>query len=334
MTARRAVVTGGGGFVGRFLIKRLLNEGYHVVSLARGDYPLLKEWGVETVRVDLGDQGDALVRSFAGAEVAFHVAAKVDMWGNYADFFRANVVGTRNVIHACRQAGVPRLVFTSSPSVVAGGGDLCGVGEEQPYPERYLAYYPATKALAEREVLAANGVDGLATLALRPHLIWGPGDVNLIPTVIERARAGRLVRIGDGSNLSDFTYIDECVDAHILAAAALEARPESRGKAYFITQGDPVRLWWWVDQILARAGLPGVSRSIPQVAAEGLAFVCEFFNRLTHSAKEPYLTRFLVKEMATNHYFNISRARELLGYAPRFTTNERLEGFELEADAA
>ncbi len=329
MSQRRAVVTGGGGFVGRYLVKRLLGEGYQVLSVARGKYPFLTEWGAECLKADLAEDSGGLTKAFAGADVVFHAAAKVEMWGDYQDFFRVNVEGTRNVIRACQQAGVSRLVFTSSPSVVAGGEDLCGVDESYPYPDHYLAHYPATKALAEQEVLAADGSGGLSALSLRPHLIWGPGDVNLIPTVIERARAGRLVRIGGGANLSDFTYIDECVDAHLLAAEALASRPESRGKAYFITQGEPVRLWWWVDQILECAGLPPVSRAVPRAAAEAIAVVCEFISRATRSKNEPYLTRFLVKEMATSHYFNITRARDLLGYAPKFSTPERLASFQL-----
>jgi nucleoside-diphosphate-sugar epimerase len=326
---RRAVVTGGGGFVGRFLIQRLLNEGYSVASVARSDYPILRSWGAETHQLDLARDDAQLEPLFHRADVVFHVAAKVDMWGKYDDFFRANVLATKKVIAACQAQQVPALVYTSSPSVVAGGEDLCGVDESYPYPEKYLAYYPATKALAEREVLAANGQAGLRTLALRPHLIWGPHDVNLIPTVLERARAGKLVRIGAGDNLSDFTYIDDCVDAHLCAARALNERPESAGKAYFISQGSPVKLWWWVDQILAKAGLPPLTRSVPRPLAESLAWIFESAARLTGSDKEPLLTRFLVKEMATSHYFNISRARELLGFQPQQTTVQRLDTFQL-----
>jgi 2-alkyl-3-oxoalkanoate reductase len=325
---RRAVVTGGGGFVGRFLIQRLLKEGYSVASIARSDYPVLRNWGAETYQLDLASEDAQLKPLFHRADVVFHVAAKVDMWGPYDDFYRANVLATRKVIAACQAQQVPALVYTSSPSVVAGDKDLCGVDESYPYPDKYLAHYPATKALAEREVLAANGQAGLRTLSLRPHLIWGPGDANLIPTVLERARAGKLIRIGPGTNLSDFTYIDDCVDAHLCAARALAERPESAGKAYFISQGTPVKLWWWVDQILAKAGLPALTRSVPRPIAESLAWFFESMAHLTGSEKEPLLTRFLVKEMATSHYFNISRARELLGYHPQRTTTERLEAFE------
>ena len=329
MTKERAVVTGGGGFVGRYLIERLQQLGFHVASISRGKYDFLEKAGVETHQLDLAEGGARLSEIVRGASVVFHVAAKVDMWGPYEDFYRANVIGTKNVIAACQKEGVPRLVYTSSPSVVAGGEDLCGVDETYPYPKQYLAHYPATKALAEQAVLAANGQNGLRTLSLRPHLIWGPGDVNLIPTVIEKARAGQLVRIGRGENLSDFTYIDECVDAHICAMRALAEVPESAGKAYFISQGDPVKLWWWVDQILIKAGLSPITKSVPVRVASFLAQLIEGWARLVRQKKEPRLTRFLVKEMATSHYFNIERARTLLGYQPAKSTVQRLAEFSL-----
>jgi 2-alkyl-3-oxoalkanoate reductase len=325
----RVVVTGGGGFVGKNLIRSLQLKGFQVASIARSEYPFLKEAGVETLRWDLCADGDDLRNFIKNASAVFHVAAKVDMWGPYQDFYRANVVATQNIINACQKGGVSKLIYTSSPSVVAGGEDLCGIDESYPYPEHYLAHYPATKALAEREVLAANGVMGLRTLALRPHLIWGLGDTNLIPAVIEKARSGQLMMIGSGENLSDFTYIDECVDAHICAFSALDNVPESQGKAYFISQGEPVKLWWWVNQILEKAGLPPITKSIPVPVAESLAFIIEGFAKLINQKSEPRLTRFLVKEMATNHYFNIIRARSLLGYRPQKSTVERLKEFSL-----
>jgi nucleoside-diphosphate-sugar epimerase len=294
----------------------------------RGSYPNLAEAGIEHHRLDISDDQGRLVSVFDGARAVFHTAAKVDMWGPYEDFYRANVLGTQAVLKACRGAGVPTLIYTSSPSVIADGSDLCGINESYSYPKSYLAFYPATKAIAEREVLDHNG-HGLHTLSLRPHLIWGPGDTNLIPTVIERARLGKLIRIGKGDNLVDFTYIDECVDAHLCALSAAEANPEARGKAYFISQGDPVPLWWWVGEILSKAGLPPITRSIPRRIAELLAGVFEAYSKLSGGTREPLLTRFLVKEMATSHYFDITRARTLLEYNPKFSTRERLKDFQI-----
>jgi nucleoside-diphosphate-sugar epimerase len=327
------VVTGGGGFVGHALCRALRREGHTVIALARGTYPELAALGVRSVRVDIGQERDAAGASwwelFKGAAGVFHTAAKVDMWGRYEDFFATNVQGTRNIIAACQRAGVPALVFTSSPSVVHDGSDLRGVDESYPYPQHFDALYPQTKAQAEQEVCAASGVHGVHTVALRPHLIWGPGDTNLIPTVLARARAGRLMRIGDGENLVDLTYIDDCVSAHLAAMRALEERPaQVGGRVYFISQGEPVRLWWWIDEVLKVYGVPPVSRSIGARAALLLARVLEVGASLLRRCGvqcKPLLTPFLVSEMYTSHYFSIERARTELGYQPRFSIAQGLE---------
>lgn len=322
--AERYVVTGGGGFVGRALALALRRAGHSVLVVARGAYPELHEHGIETVRADISAQPNPLREVCQGASAVFHVAAKVEMWGPYREFFNVNVVGTRNVIDACRYAQVHKLIFTSSPSVIADGTDLCGVNEDYPYPKRYHAYYPQTKAQAEREVLAASD-SRLWTVALRPHLIWGPGDTNLIPTVLRKAQAGKLVQIGNGENLVDTTYIDDCVAAHLCAERALEHEPRVRGQPFFISQGEPIPLWWWVNQVLQRNGLPPIHRRVAFRTAYRVAAVCELIARAMPGVREPLLTRFLVSEMATAHFFDISRARELLGYRPSVSVAEGLE---------
>ena len=232
----KVVVTGGGGFVGSGLCRRLRDLGHDVTALGRRPAAALAAEGIRTVIQDLSaPQAEAaLARLFSGAECVFHTAAHVKMWGPREAFVRGNLVATRNVITACRAAGVAKLVFTSSPSVVATDHDLRGIDESQPYPATYKALYPETKAAAEREVLAAHGHD-LKTLALRPHLIFGPGDTNLVPTILQRARAGRLVQVGDGANLVDLTFIADCVSAHVRAAEALDTRPTAGGRAGVIT---------------------------------------------------------------------------------------------------
>ncbi|MFM1848136.1 MAG: hypothetical protein RL417_1610 [Pseudomonadota bacterium] len=316
---RTYVISGGGGFVGKALALRLRRENHRVITLARSDYPELRAAGIEHHQVDLSSPPQGWGELCRGADGFFHVAAKVDMWGRYEDFFRINVTGTRNVIAVCRAEGIRKLVYTSSPSVVADGTDLNGVDEGYPYPRHHEAYYPATKAIAEREVL---GAPDLWTAALRPHLIWGPGDTNLLPTIIERAKAGRLVRIGDGRNRVDTTYIEDCVEAHVCAMSALEGNPAARGRAYFISQGKPVELWRWVDEILAASGLPPLQKTVSRRVAHGLAMVSELLARLDPRGREPFLTKFLVSEMATSHYFDISAARKFLGFIPRFTVAE------------
>ena len=328
MSAKRYVITGGGGFVGKALGKALRAEGHSVLALARSAYPELATYGIESARVDISSDPKMWQSLCEGADGVFHIAAKVDMWGAYDDFFNVNVVGTRNVIAACLAAGVRNLVFTSSPSVIHNGSNLHGVDESYPYPKHFDAFYPQTKAQAEQEVLAANNGETLRTISLRPHLIWGPEDTNLIPTILERARAGRLTRIGRGENLVDVTFIDDCVQAHIMAMRALESdNKQAQGRAYFITQGEPVRMWAWIDEVLQAHALPPVSKSIPTNLAMGLAYVMEMISKallVCGINKPPLLTRFLVSEMATDHYFSIEAAARDLGYAPRHTMKEAM----------
>ena len=317
---KRYLVTGGGGFVGKALCKELRRQGHYVLSLSRGAYPDLEAAGVHTKQVDIGGDVSSWASLFEGIDGVFHTAAKVDMWGDYQGFYRTNVLGTRNVMTACRRAGVKRLVYTSSPSVIHTGENLRNVGESLPYPKHFHAFYPQTKAQAEEEVLGADNHGVMHTVALRPHLIWGPNDTNLIPTILERARAGRLTRIGAGDNMVDLTFIDDCVHAHILAMKALENTPDIvSGKAYFISQGDPVNMWQWINQVLAVHGLPPVTRSLSTQVAYPLAYVMELGAKalsLVGVKITPLLTRFLVSEMSTDHYFNIVRAKKELGYFP------------------
>lgn len=319
----KVLVTGGGGFLGGALVRRLVGEGATVRTLQRGAYPELGALGVEQITGDIADP-ELVEHAVAGCEVVFHVAAKVEMWGPYEPFYRANVIGTDNVLAAMRRHGAGRLVFTSSPSVVHGRGDLAGVDESVPYPDRFEAAYPQTKAMAEMAVLAANNPD-LATTALRPHLIWGPGDRNLVPQLIARARAGRLRFVGDGSNLVDTTYIDNAVDAHLGAAARLAPGAECSGRAYFISNGEPRPIREVVNGILGAAGLPPETRSVPLQAALVAGFVLEGLHRLRPSANGPAMTRFIARNLAATHWYDISAARRDLGYEPKVSIAEGLE---------
>jgi nucleoside-diphosphate-sugar epimerase len=321
---RIAVVTGGGGFVGLALTRRLRELGIEVRTIQRNRYAELGACGAIQYTSDLGDPQLDLGKILNGADVVFHTAAKVDMWGPYEDFYQANVQVTQRLLDAARQAGVRRFVFTSSPSVIARHENLCGVDESQPYPPSYLAHYPATKAEAERKVLSANTED-FKTLALRPHLIFGPGDRHLIPTVLERARAGKLPQIGAGQNRSDFCFINDCVEAHLCAARALDINPNAAGKPYFITQGEPVSLWGWIHEVVRRSGIAPIRSTVPARLAYTLAFFCEMFSRILPSLGEPRLTRFLVSQMSTEHFFSIEAARSQLGFTPHYSMRESLD---------
>ncbi len=317
------IVTGGGGFVGKALCQKLKSEGHQVVAIARGEHQDLLRMGVDLVRADLSQ--DPLAHIFKGAEAVFHTAAKVGVWGEYRDFYRHNVIATKNVLAACRSCGVNKLIFTSSPSVVHDGTNLRNIDETYPYPRQYLAHYPKTKALAEQAVLAANSPD-LFTLSLRPHLIWGPGDRHLIPAIVKKGEAGRLFCIGRGENRVDVCYIDDCVQAHLKGYRALN-NPAVRGRAYFISQGDPINWWDFVNKILAIHHLPPVKKRLPYPIAMGLATLMEWISKCLPGHPEPLLNRFLASELATDHYFNIGAARQWLGYEPAYTIAEALSHY-------
>lgn len=318
----RVLVTGGGGFVGGAVVRRLLERGDEVRSLTRSAQPELAVLGVDVRRGDLADP--AVVRgAVAGADAVVHVAARVGDWGPAAEFRRANVDGTRAVLDACRAAGVGRLVFTSTPSVVHAGGSIAGGDESLPYAARYDSAYPATKAVAERMVLAADGRD-LSTVALRPHLVWGPGDNHLIPGILARARSGWLRLVGDGTALLDTTWIDDAARAHVDALDRLAPGAPCAGRAYFITGGDPRPLREIVNGILAAAGLPPATRSVPFPVALAAGASVEAVWWVTRRRSAPPLTRFLARHLATDSWFDIGAARRDLGYAPQVSVDEGL----------
>lgn len=318
-----ALVTGGGGFLGRYIVEQLLARGDTVTTLARGEYPELEASGVRVLRGDIRDAA-VVERAVAGQDVVFHVAAKAGLWGTWDDFYQVNVVGTRNVIAACRSRGVSRLVYTSSPSVVFDGRPQEGADESLPYPDRYESYYPQTKALAEQMVLQANGRDGLLTVSLRPHLIWGPRDTHILPGLLARAKAGQLVQVGDGTNKVDLTYVEDAARAHLLAADALRPDSPVAGGVYFISQDAPVNLWQWIGDLLRELGLPPVRRRLSRPLARLIGGAMELTHRILRLKGEPRLTRFLADELALSHYYDISRARRELGYAPQVSMEEGL----------
>ena len=331
-----ALVTGAGGFLGRYVVRALVARGDRVRGFARGAYPELAEQGVAMVRGDVRDRG-AVAAACRDVDCVFHVAAVPGISLNRRLYDEVNRVGTLNVLAGCRESGVRRLVYTSSPSVVFAGEDQRGVDESVmpnlDWLESHRAYYSLSKALAERAVLAANG-DQLRTCALRPHLIWGLGDTHLIPRLIARARAGRLRRVGDGTNRVDMTYVENAADAHLQAADALGQSASAgevasvtgrAGKAYFISQGEPIGCWPWIDQILALVDLPPVRKSISWRAAWRAGHACEWLWRMAGRRSEPPMTRFLASQLAMSHWFDISAARRDLGYMPRVSTVEGME---------
>jgi nucleoside-diphosphate-sugar epimerase len=319
----KALVTGGGGFLGGWIVEKLLARGDSVRVLGRNRYPALESQGVESIVGDIVDREQAMT-ACTGMDVVFHVAAVAGLGGPERKY-RANYAGTKNIVEGCLAHRVGRLVFTSSPSVTFDGADQNGVDESIPYASRFLCQYSASKALAEQHVLAANRAGRLLTCALRPHLIWGPRDTHLIPRLLERARQGRLRRVGDGQNRIDTVYVENAADAHLLAADALRPGSPVAGQAYFISQGEPVNCWDWINQILALAGLREVKKQISFRTAWCLGAFFEGLDAFGAFRDDPPMTRFLAAQLATNHWFNIGRARSELGYEPRISTAEGMK---------
>jgi nucleoside-diphosphate-sugar epimerase len=322
----KALVTGGGGFLGKAIVLKLLERGDAVRSFSRGDYPELSKLGVEVVRGDISDAKE-VDSAVDGSDVVFHVASKPGIWGPYEEYHRTNVDGTENIITACRNHGIKRLVYTSSPSVVHSGGNVEGIDESTPYAEHFETHYPKTKAIAEQMVLKANSEE-LATVALRPHLIWGPGDNHLIPRLIQRGRSGRLSKVGKKTHLVDSVYIDNAAEAHLLAADRLRPGSDIAGKAYFISQGEPVDISELMNRIIATAGIPPIKRTVPPSLAYASGWFFEIIYTLFRIKKEPPMTRFLAKQLSTAHWFDISAARRDIGYNPDVSIEEGLKRLE------
>ena len=317
----RVLVTGASGFLGRALVRRLVKEGHAVNAYCRSDDDELRSITTLT-RGDIADL-QMLLSAGSGCDAVFHVAAMVGAGGRAADFERTNIQGTRHVIEACQTLSIDKLIYTSTPSVVHAGGDIEGADESLPYPTTFQADYPRTKAIAEQMVLAANS-EQLATVALRPHLIWGPGDTNLVPRILARAKTGKLRFVGRTPKLVDTTYIDNAVDAHWNALCRLSTTSPCAGRAYFIANGEPVPQPDIINGILKAGGLPPCDKFISVGLAHAVGAVLEVLYRYLRPTAEPPMTRFLAEQLSTAHWYDLSAARRDLGYSPAVSVEQGL----------
>lgn len=320
LSGKTALVTGGSGFLGGAIVRMLLEREVKVRVLCRGNYPELAKAGCTVFQGEISD-AELVNKAVAGCDLVFHTAAKAGIEEPYSEYERINYQGTLNIIKACQQHKVGRLIYTSSPSVVFSHGDVCGADESLPYPDHYDAYYPKTKSMAEQAALKANSPE-LAVVALRPHLIWGPGDNHLGPRLVSRARAGRLKFVGDGKNIVDTVYIDNAAEAHILAAEKLAPGSAPAGKAYFITNGEPMPISQITNLIIGAAGVPPVTATISPKVAWFVGLICEKAFKWLNLKGEPPITRWVAGELSTAHWFNIDAARRDFGYQPKISIEE------------
>jgi len=305
--------------LGSYLVEELLQKGYEVTAMTRKAATSLSGPNLRNVLGDIRSR-EALLTATNGQDVVFHTAAVSGIWGPWKHFHSINTIGTRNVVQSCLENGVKKLVYTSSPSVVFDGEHQMNIDESTPYPKKWLCHYPHSKALAEQHVLDANDESVLMTCSLRPHLIWGPRDSHLVPRLIERAKQKKLRKIGDGTNMIDNIYVENAAMAHVQAAEAMNPGSRVCGNAYFLSQGEPVNCWQWINDILQLAGLPRIKKTISYYAAYRLGFAMESFYEMCNISGEPRMTRFLAAQLAKSHYYDISRAKRDFNYYPRVST--------------
>ncbi len=322
----KILITGGNGFLGSHIAQKLVENGHNVVSLQRSDPVVIQQIAnVDYAQGDLCEK-DSILEYFEGVEVVFHVAAFAGVWGPWEEFYASNYEGTVNVVEACRAHGVKKLIFTSTPSVVFSGDAICGEDESMPYGSNWLCHYAHTKQLAEAYVLSDEVAKDMDVVALRPHLIWGAGDPHLLPRLVDRARDGELKMVGDGMNRVDITHIDNAMNAHLLAFQKLMDAPQMiKQKAYFISDGDPVVLWNWIQSLLEDLGIPPIQKQLSFKLVYRMASLFEWWYRTFKTKGEPPMTRFVAVELSKDHYFDISAARENLGYTPERKESDRTE---------
>lgn len=316
----KVLITGGGGFLGLSIVKMLLKENYEIVSFSRSKYLVLENLNVTQIQGDLKNSED-IKKALVGIDQVIHTASKVGMHGSFQDFYETNFIGTKNLVNCMKELSIKKLVYTSTPSVVFGKDDILFADESIPYPEKYLTHYAHTKMLAEKYVLESTN-DQFFAVSLRPHLIFGPGDLNLVPRMIEARKKNRIKIIGDGKNLVDVIYVENAAYAHLLALQKLSAKIS--GKSYFIGQG-PVNLWTFTNEILNHKGLPSIEAKMPMTIAYTIGALIEMFLKLFRLVNvHPPMSRFIALQLGKSHYFNHEASLHDLGNYHVVSINEAI----------
>lgn len=316
----RAFVTGGSGFIGGVLIKRLVGEGVQVRALARSESSAdkVRKLGAEPFMGDLNPVGN-MSEGAAGCDVAYHAAAFVEQWGPWSEFQAATVDGTANALAACRTGGVKRFVHVGTEAALVDGNALVNADETWPLKPDSRAHYPRSKARAEQAVVAANGVGGMETLVVRPRFVWGPGDTTLLPAIVELIRAGKFAWVGGGGHLTSTAHVDNVVEGLVLAAEKGRG-----GEAYFITDGDPLPFREMITALVATQGVEPGKRTVPAAVAKPAAALAEGLWRTLRLKGEPPITRLAVWNSALECTVSEAKARRQLGYEPVISREDGL----------
>ena len=318
----RVLVTGGGGFLGTSICLQLEQLGFEVLAYQRGAAEHFTDHSIHVIQGDICDY-DALEEAATGCDAIIHTAGKAGVWGKAEDYYRINVVGTQTVVNVCQDLSIPVMVHTSSPSIAHGHGDVEGGDESLPVGPPYLAAYPASKAEAEKLALQANSSQ-LKTTALRPHLIWGPGDPHILPRLASKVRSGRLALPGADKKI-DTVFVENAAYAHVLALQDLLGDGKSAGKAYFISNDEPLPQGVIIKKLLAAINIEVEIRPVSSRVARFIGTVCETIWSGLGIKSEPPLTRFSADQLCTAHWYNISAAKRELGYKARISIDQGLE---------
>ncbi|MBC61133.1 MAG: 3-beta hydroxysteroid dehydrogenase [Zetaproteobacteria bacterium] len=325
MKPKHILVTGGGGFLGKEICKQLVERGYQVSSFSRKTYFELEKMGIKSFQGNLCNY-ESILPALSKCDSIIHTASLAGIWGDKQQYYQTNIIGTRNLLIAARESSIKRFIYTSSPSVVFEDKDIKGSDESISYSKKFTCTYPYTKKEAEKEVLQSSDINSYVSVALRPHLIWGPGDPHFLPRLLSQSKAKKIRRVGNGKNLVDIIHVKNAAYAHVLALENILENKNMHGKAYFLGQERPVNLWDFLNQLLSCYNEKQITKKIPFPFAYTMGYLLEKIYKIFNWVnKEPPMTKFLALQMSKSHYFSHENAKKDFSYKPIISIEEGLE---------